>query len=353
MGRDRHQRDGRPHDRAVPQHPDDPAPALKNSRPSDAALTGRWTFLVGNTECVELGPDLVDDVVDIVIGAGGVMSTAHSASTSPRRSSSFATRSRLTTCACRSSAGFPSPSKTAQTASPSRSKHRRVPAERRVEPAHEIQEVVDALRLGLRVSARARRAGSSLRCVGVRRSRQAREGGRFEVGGHLGSVRIRGHRARHFVRSTAWCAKLRVRDQSGGTHADPSFVRRRIHRDHRGRSAAWQRVPRRRRTTRSRHHRRGTFAGQGVASVYYAPLAARLRADGYQPYIFGLPAVGLGDAPRRRSALNTFVDGVRAQTGAAKVNLIGHSQGGMVSRYYIKYLGGANEVDSLVNLAAP
>ena len=40
----------------------------------------------------------------------------------------------------------------------------------------------------------------------------------------------------------------------------------------------------------------GTFAGQGLASVYYAPLAARLRADGYQAFIFGLPDSGLGDA---------------------------------------------------------
>lgn len=96
----------------------------------------------------------------------------------------------------------------------------------------------------------------------------------------------------------------------------------------------------------------GTFAGQGLASVYYAPLAARLQANGYRAYIFGLPNSGLGDARDAAAALKSFVANVRAQTGAAKVDLIGHSQGGMVSRYYIKYLGGANEVDSLVNLAA-
>lgn len=96
----------------------------------------------------------------------------------------------------------------------------------------------------------------------------------------------------------------------------------------------------------------GTFAGQGLASIYYAPLAARLQADGRRAYIFGLPNSGLGDARDAAAALKSFVATVRAQTGAAKVDLIGHSQGGMVSRYYIKYLGGSNEVDSLVNLAA-
>ena len=35
------------------------------------------------------------------------------------------------------------------------------------------------------------------------------------------------------------------------------------------------------------------------------------------------------------------------------VDLIGHSQGGLVGRYYIKYLGGASEVDSMISLAAP
>ncbi len=94
----------------------------------------------------------------------------------------------------------------------------------------------------------------------------------------------------------------------------------------------------------------GTFAGEGIASVYYAPLAARLRADGYQAYIFGLPQSGLGDARNAAAALNTFADGVRAKTGASHVDLVAHSQGAMISRYYIKYLGGANEVDSLVSL---
>jgi len=94
----------------------------------------------------------------------------------------------------------------------------------------------------------------------------------------------------------------------------------------------------------------GTFAGQGVASVYYAPLAARLRADGRQAFVFGLPLSGLGDARDAAAKLNTFADSVRAQTGAGRVDLVAHSQGAMISRYYVKYLGGVNEVDSLVSL---
>jgi triacylglycerol lipase len=97
----------------------------------------------------------------------------------------------------------------------------------------------------------------------------------------------------------------------------------------------------------------GTSANQPAADVFYAPLAARLRNDGFRPYIFGLPGGGLGDIADTSVALAAFVDSVRAQTGAARVDLVGHSQGGLVSRYFVRNLGGAAEVDSLVSLGAP
>lgn len=97
----------------------------------------------------------------------------------------------------------------------------------------------------------------------------------------------------------------------------------------------------------------GTLAGHTLASVYYAPLAARLKADGYRTYIFGLPGSGLGDIGAISQDLNSFADSVRAQTGAARVDMIGHSQGGLVIRHYVKYRGGASEVDSAISLGAP
>jgi triacylglycerol lipase len=96
----------------------------------------------------------------------------------------------------------------------------------------------------------------------------------------------------------------------------------------------------------------GFLTGQPIADVFYSGLADRLRADGYQAFIFGPVDFGTADIRVSAAALNQFVDGVRATTGAQKVDLIGHSQGGLTGRYYIKNLGGATEVDSMISLAS-
>ncbi|SCL15784.1 Triacylglycerol esterase/lipase EstA, alpha/beta hydrolase fold [Micromonospora nigra] len=90
----------------------------------------------------------------------------------------------------------------------------------------------------------------------------------------------------------------------------------------------------------------------GIATVYQ-PLAARLRADGYRVWIYQLPNLGLGDITDSARAFSTFVGQVRASTGAAKVDVVAHSEGGLVSRYYIKSLGGASAVGRYVSLGSP
>ncbi|WP_433282240.1 esterase/lipase family protein [Micromonospora sp. CA-244673] len=88
-------------------------------------------------------------------------------------------------------------------------------------------------------------------------------------------------------------------------------------------------------------------------SIAYEPIAARLRADGYRVSIYQLPNLGFGDIRESARALSSYVDQVRSATGAAKVDLVTHSEGGLVSRWYVKFLGGAAKVDQYVSLGSP
>ncbi|MGI9404969.1 MAG: lipase family alpha/beta hydrolase, partial [Hyphomicrobiaceae bacterium] len=76
-------------------------------------------------------------------------------------------------------------------------------------------------------------------------------------------------------------------------------------------------------------------------------------ADGYDTYVHELPKLGLGDIAETAKSLVAFVDRILAATGARRVDLIAHSQGGLIARYYVKKLGGRTKVDSLISLGAP
>ncbi|MEU9823452.1 esterase/lipase family protein [Pseudonocardia alni] len=91
----------------------------------------------------------------------------------------------------------------------------------------------------------------------------------------------------------------------------------------------------------------------------FATLAPALAAAGHcvfsETYGTGAygPTVG-GLAPMQDSAaqLGRFVERVRAATGAEKVDIVGHSEGSTVPAYYLKFLGGAAVVDTVVGFGS-
>jgi triacylglycerol esterase/lipase EstA (alpha/beta hydrolase family) len=101
----------------------------------------------------------------------------------------------------------------------------------------------------------------------------------------------------------------------------------------------------------------GTFENQNDNWQAAAPILAN---HGYCVFAFnyggsspGADLQGTGDIPAAAGQLASFVDAVLAATGAPKVDIVGHSQGGMMPRYYIDFLGGASKVDKLIGLAPP
>ena len=96
----------------------------------------------------------------------------------------------------------------------------------------------------------------------------------------------------------------------------------------------------------------GTFESM---AKNWALMSPYLKDLGYCVFALNYGATNGVDAtgPIDGSAgeLAPFVDGVLAATGAKKVDLVGHSQGGMMPRYYMGFLGGAKKVNHLVGIA--
>ncbi|MBT0568524.1 lipase [Williamsia sp. CHRR-6] len=84
-------------------------------------------------------------------------------------------------------------------------------------------------------------------------------------------------------------------------------------------------------------------AGYCVFALTYG----RLPAATYPLSALG----GLSSMVDSAAELRAFVDGVRAATGAAKVDLVGHSEGTLMPDYYVRYLGGGGVVDRYISLA--
>jgi triacylglycerol lipase len=92
----------------------------------------------------------------------------------------------------------------------------------------------------------------------------------------------------------------------------------------------------------------GTFLNMRDSWTAVAPALTRL---GYCVFALDYGNNGTGDIPTSARQLSTFVNRVLSATGASRVSVVGHSQGGMMPRYLIKNLGGTDKVDDLVGFS--
>lgn len=96
-----------------------------------------------------------------------------------------------------------------------------------------------------------------------------------------------------------------------------------------------------------------SIVGDVSSYISWSYYVGRLEADGFDTHVVTLSAAGMQDITASAAELDTFIDGVISETGARKVDIVCHSMGGLVSRYYIKKMGGSAYVDDLVTIATP
>ena len=92
--------------------------------------------------------------------------------------------------------------------------------------------------------------------------------------------------------------------------------------------------------------------GYAMNRANFWMLGKRMADAGLGPVI-GFEYWSLGSVARAARELAEFVDKVRAHSGAAQVDIVAHSMGGLVARYYLTFGGGDGIVKNLITIGSP
>lgn len=93
----------------------------------------------------------------------------------------------------------------------------------------------------------------------------------------------------------------------------------------------------------------GTISSKNV----WQNLVLRLRDDDFVVFSPDYGVHGTQDIPTSAQDIGAYIEQVLAATGAEAVDIVGHSQGGLLARYWINELGGEDYVHHLITLGAP
>jgi triacylglycerol lipase len=89
----------------------------------------------------------------------------------------------------------------------------------------------------------------------------------------------------------------------------------------------------------------------GSASNWVTAMSVFRTAGWSSSNLFAYEYNSYGNNVTNAQGLASFVDQVKARTGADKVAIVNHSMGGLVSQYYLKVLNGHNNVSHLASIA--
>jgi triacylglycerol lipase len=92
--------------------------------------------------------------------------------------------------------------------------------------------------------------------------------------------------------------------------------------------------------------------GYGGSTSSLQTLADRLNAEGRDASVVQVPGEGTGDLNASAAVLATAVDDALARTGAASVDVVGYSAGGVIARLWAAD-GGAEQARRIVTLGSP
>jgi triacylglycerol esterase/lipase EstA (alpha/beta hydrolase family) len=113
-------------------------------------------------------------------------------------------------------------------------------------------------------------------------------------------------------------------------------------------------------TYRVQHEGRGRPRGNPVVLLHglmmnrtnWAWLGRRLVRAGIGP-LYGATYFSPQSVQRSAERLGAFIDYVRSREDVEQVDIIAHSLGGVVSRYFIECMQGASKVGRLITIASP
>jgi len=83
------------------------------------------------------------------------------------------------------------------------------------------------------------------------------------------------------------------------------------------------------------------------------PLERRLVDDGLCVFSFNLGALNARDIRASAFQIHRKIESILTQTSVQKIDIVGHSMGGLIGLYYIKKLGGHERVRRLIMMGTP